>query len=354
VLACCALLTAVGLATVFLPDQWALFAFLVAVTAPFTIHDIYFTWPKLAAAGCVLLAAYLAFRGRYLFAGLAIGFGYLVHPSTLMSIPAVAGIIIIETRKNSNVKAWIARIAAMAAGVGAWLLLWSLINFGHNHQGVFLTYLVRTPGWVHTPMGWLRSRLDSLLNTFVPFNLFLFHRYNLDIQSIYGLSPPVIRFFLQYWNTLPFGSGIAFFLVGLLRLLYLSYRKACDWFFALLVIPVAVFIVYWGWSNAGALREGLHAWFLGLMIFAVIMWHRFLRKAELFFRLCNWALLFRALETLCMMLLPTFGTEHVLAQPPFFLSDTAALIAVTAATVCLYIYFFRRAEELRTGSLIAH
>jgi hypothetical protein len=182
--------------------------------------------------------------------------------------------------------------------------------------------------------------------------LFFFDPRSTETRSAYGPSPPLIRWFFQYWNTLPFGAGIAFFLFGLLRLLYVGYVKVRAWLAALIVIPAVFFFLYWGISSGGILREGLHAWFLGLMIFAVVIWQRFLRRFDLFFRFCNWALLFRGAETLCVLLVPTIASQRVLVQPPFVLSDAVALIAMIAGVACLYAYLFRYAEELRCRHII--
>lgn len=352
VLACCGLLTVFGLARLFLPDDWALFAFLIAATAPFTIHEIYYTWPKLIEAGLVLFAAFLLFRRRYLFAGFALGFAYLVHPSALISVPALIGIIVLRKRKNSAPYAWVDGAFAMALGIGAWLVLWRLVNQGHYAQDTFLTYFKLTGGLKPpTAANWLRSRVDSVLNTLVPLNLIVFHRWSLELQSIYEFSPPVIQFFALYWDTLPFGAGIAFFLVALLRLMYVGFLKARAWLIVLFVIPFALFVPYWGWGISGLLREGLHAWFLGLMIFAVVIWHRFLRTSNAFFRIVNWTLLFRGVETLCVLLLPTIASQHAFVQPPYVLSDTVALAVIFVATVALYAYTFHFAERLRREPL---
>lgn len=348
VLACCGLLTVFGLAQLFLPPAWAFFAFLIAVTAPFNIHEIFFTWPKLVEAGFTLLAAWLLFRGRFLFGGLTLGFAYLVHPSALISVPALLGIVILRKRHNAGRYAWLDGAFAMSIGLGIWLGLWRIINNVHYVQDSFLGYFKLTGGLnPPTAANWLRSRLESLLNTLVPLNLFVFEPKNLEVQSIYAWSPTVVRFFFAYWNTLPFGAGIAFFFCGLLRLLYIGFLNARAWFVALFVIPFALFIPYWGWGRSGLMREGLHAWFLGLLLFAVVMWHRYLRRSGLFFRIVNWTLLVSGLETLCVLLLPTIASQDRFTQPPYVLSDAVALIVMFASTAALYAYTFRFAERLR-------
>ncbi len=63
--------------------QAARVALVLAVTTPFLVHEIWFTWPKMLAAAFVLLAAICVLSRRPLSAGLLIGTGYLVHPSAL-------------------------------------------------------------------------------------------------------------------------------------------------------------------------------------------------------------------------------------------------------------------------------
>jgi hypothetical protein len=126
-----------------------------------------------------------------------------------------------------------------------------------------------------------------------------------------------------------------------------GYRKARTWFLALIVIPFALFVPYWGWGRSGLMREALHAWFFGLNIFAVFMWYRFLRRRARFFRLCNWALLARGVETLCVLLVPTIATQDAIAQPPFRFSDSIALAAMLVLTGALYTLTFQFAEQLR-------
>ena len=91
VMASCSLLTMFGLAALFLSDDWAVFAFLVAATSPFVVHDLYFTWAKLPSASFVLLAAYLVYRSRYLLGGLSLGLAYLCHPSALVWFSCLLG-----------------------------------------------------------------------------------------------------------------------------------------------------------------------------------------------------------------------------------------------------------------------
>lgn len=344
-----------GLAEVFLSEQWSFLAFLLAATAPFVVHDIYFTWPKLMAASYVLLAAYLILQRRYLFGGLALGFGYLCHPSALIWVVPLAAVVFLarpaSDRKTRSVTRtashWVLRTALMGVGIGVCLLFWRIVNGTHYTQESFLQFFTMSGAVPPTFSGWLRLRYHSLVITLLPLDLFFFHQHDPGLHSIYGSSPGVIPFFFQYWNTLPFGAGIAFFFC-LIRLMYVAFRKTRAWLLLVFVVPFLFFDIYMGWPvTRGLMREGLQAWFLGLMVFAAVIWKKYLAQAQTFWRLCNWALLFRGVEILAMLLVPTIWSEHIVLQRQFFISDVIALAVMIAATAWLAAFTFRFAEKLR-------
>lgn len=355
VMAACSLLTVFGLATLFLSDDWAFLAFLVTATAPFVVHELYFTWPKLSSAAFVLLAAYLICKSRYLLSGLSLGIGYLCHPSVLVWFPCLVGVLVLyappfgspETSRSQKLYLWSLRTFSMLAGAAICVLLWKRVNGRYFSQAGFSDYFFDAWIYPRTPLNWVRSRFESLANTLVPLSVFIFDRSDPFVNSLEGPSPPVIQFFLQYWDTLPFGTGIAFFCTGLLRLTYVAFWKARSWLMLVFVTPLALFTVYWGASISGMLRENLHAWFLGLLIFAVVVWKKHLSHHQRFWKICNWALLLRGVEILLMLLLPSIWTQGLLLQKQFAPTDIVALLAMTGGTAWLSIYTFRFAEKLR-------
>jgi hypothetical protein len=357
VMASCSLLTLFGLASLFLPEAWAFFAFLVAATAPFVVHELYFTWPKLASASFILLAAYLVLQSRYLLGGLSLGVGYLCHPSALVWFPCLVGVLVLSRRSVGwqalsrwrKVYIWTLRSLSMLTGVALCVLLWKRVSGKHFAQTGFAFFLFQA--WIYppTPANWLWSRVQSLCNTLLPLSLFMFDRRDPFMNSLEGPSPPVVQFFFQYWNTLPFGTGIAFFCLGLIRLIYVAFWKARAWLLLVFVMPFGLFTIYWGASISGMLRENLHAWFLGLVIFAVIVWKKYLRHNNRFWQICNWALLFRGVEILLMLLLPAISTQEIVLQRQFAISDIVALVIMLAGTTWVAIYTFRFAENLRTA-----
>ena len=355
VMASCSLITVFGLSTLFLSDDWAFLAFLVAATAPFVVHELYFTWAKLPSASFALLAAYLVRRSGYLLSGLSLGLGYLCHPSVLVWSPCLFGVLVLSAPPfdsqgisiSRKTYLWSLRTLSMLAGLAICVLSWKLVNGRNFSQAGFSAYLFQA--WVYppTPLNWLRSRFESLSNTLVPLNVFIFDRSDPYVNSYEGPSPPIIQFFLQYWDTLPFGAGIAFFCCGLVRLLYVAFWKARAWLLLVFVIPFALFTAYWGASISGMLRENLHPWFLGLMIFAVIVWKKHVSRHQRFWQICNWALLFRGVEILLMLLLPAMWTRRLFLQRLFATTDVVALLVMILGTAWLCIYTFNFVEKLR-------
>ncbi len=359
VMACFSLITVFGLAQLFLPDEWAFFAFLVAITAPFTVHEIYYTWPKLEAAAFVLLAAYLVLRSQYLLSGFILGIGYLVHPSALVWFPCLLSLAILcaapvgerTTSVSRKIYLWGLRVFSISLGLGVWVVFWRLINGSHFSQGFFSTYFLMADNRTLTVGNWIHSRFDSLVNTLVPLNLFIFHRAAPALHSISIPTPSttLIPFFFQYWNTLPFGAGIGFFFC-LLVLVYLAFRRARAWLLLVFVIPFMFFAAYWGWSSLGLLREGLHAWFLGLMIFAVVIWKKYLAHSWRFWQIAKCTLSLRAFEILLMLLLPSTWSQHKVLQGQFAPTDVLALLTMFASTAGLGVYIFRVADRLSSHS----
>lgn len=349
-IACASLLTVFGIARLFLSEEWALLAFLVTVTAPFVVHEIYFTWPKLESASFVLLAAYLVLRSRYFLGGLTLGVGYLCHPLALLSVPALAGLVVLSDKRQASaihrMYRWCLDSVLILAGLAVWILLWRHANGRHFAQGEFLSFFSQANGPAISVGHWLSERFESLCNTLVPLYLFIFHRKDPSINLVRGLSPAPIQFCFQYWTGVPFGSGIAYFCC-LISLIYIAFLKARSWLILVFAIPLLFFTVYWGGASSGMLREGLHPWFLGLMIFSVVVWKKFSAQSRRLWKICNWALAFRGLEISAMLLLPAVWSQHELVRSRFALSDIVALIVMLAGTLWLCFYMFKCAEDLR-------
>ncbi len=353
-LAACSLLTAFGLARLFLSESWSFLAFLVASTSPFVIHEIFFTWPKLEDGSFSLLSAYLVFRKRYFCAGLMLGIAYLYHPAALVNLPALlllSGAVVLESRRATAhlaraIGRWLWRVISVLAGLGLWTVLWRRLGRKHFHQGHFFGYLFEADTQTPTVAHWLRSRFDSTVDTLVPLNVLIFHRKDWALNAIITPSPLVIQYFMQPWMTLPFGAGILFF-PFLILLMWIATKRELAFFCAAFVIPFICFDLSYGTSRTGLLREGLHGWFLGLMIFAVYIWSKFAANRAMFSKLCQWALALRGLETVLMLVYPGIWSNGEFVQHRFRWTDSAALTTVVLVAVLLSLMTFRAVEEAR-------
>lgn len=359
VVACCTLTAVFEIAALFLEAQWAFLAFLVTASTPFVIHETYFTWPKLEAVWFVLLAAYLIVRCRYLRAGVLVGIGYLCHPLVLLSFPALLGISFLSEESGRETEVlrwrklykWGLQAFLLLPGLAFCMSIWFVINRKHYSQSGFLDYFYAADGLNLTLGHWLLSRWDSICNTLIPLNLFLLHRTHLAVNAVDGASPHIVQFYLQYWNTLPFGVGITYFFF-LVRFLWEGLMRARAWVFLVFVVPFAFFSAYWGPISTGMLREGLHPWVVGLLIFSVVMWRK-MGAHNHYSAACSIALLLRGVETILMLVLPSMLSQHEAVSSQFLTTDIIALLVMAGSAAWLYWLTFRLAWKLSATTIPA-
>lgn len=309
-------------------------ALILAVTTPFLVHEVWFTWPKMMAAYCVLLAGVCVLTRRPLWSGLLMGIAYLVHPGALIGLAAIVPLAIWPLQADRKMPEWrrpqIKALVLVLAGTAVGLLLWRVAN-GHDYnQSGFLEYF-KTAGSNFHPSAWewFRYRVASLGNTVVPLLLPLRFAHNASINSIYEPSPAVIHFFFQYWDGIPFGGAIVFFPL-LLWSLWKALRR-WPWAVATTVLfPLIGFTIYWGSSLSGMLREGLQAWVA--VLFVVIAAQQASERFRwLGSQLIRAILSLRVLELLLVALGPTLFTTHVLIGRSFAFTDTVALAGMLAS-----------------------
>jgi hypothetical protein len=323
----------------------ARFGLLLAATTPFLIHETYFTWPKLLAASIILMALICVIERRFLVAGLLAGFGSLMHPVALAAIPVLALVALWPLRGARWNRPRIGSLALLVVGLVVIPVAWRLINGSHYDQNQFFEYLRQAGSDLHPSVGaWLEYRAHSLADTVVPLFPWLFDGHNIELNVFGGISPGVIHFFLQYATTVPFGFGILFLpmlLVGLWRAL----RRRPWPTMALVVIPFVIFLVYWGASTSGMMREGLQFWALCLL--AVLAW---VQGAEGFGWLrslpARLVLVARPLEVLALVLVPTIATRHEVLSSIYWLTDLVALLVVLGGVGALaWLIWSERPED---------
>jgi hypothetical protein len=308
-------------------ERTARFALLLAVTTPFLIHEVWFTWPKLFAASFVLLAGICVIERKPLRSGLLLGVGYLMHPAALVMVAGLGLLALWPLRgadwKRPNIKAAI----MLGIGLGVSLLAWRLVNGSHYTQNGFTEYLVQAGAQAHPSLGhWLAFRADSIGNTLVPMMLPLFSAHSVWINSIYEPSPFIVHFFFQYWDGVPFGVGILFF-PFLLVSLWRAFRRWPWPVIATVVAPFIAFTIYWGASQTGMLREGLQPWVLILIAVVALQQGRahfpWLRSTPI-----RAILTLRTIELLAIALVPALATQGIVVSSTWGLTDVVALVTM--------------------------
>jgi hypothetical protein len=322
-------------------------ALLLGVSTPFLYADLWFTWPKLLAAGFVLLAAILLIERKSFRSGLAVGAGFLVHPSALGGLFGLGPISLWPLRGASWKRPRILSAVLLAAGTAIAVLFWRKVNGPHLAQDQFFEYVKQAfPNYHPSLLEWIRFRLHSLANTLVPLYLPIADAGNVSTNVVGGGSPPVVQFFFQYWTSVPFAFGIVF-LPMLLMSLWRALRRWTWPVTATILLPLAAFTVYWGASSSGLLREGMQAWVLAVI--AVIA----LQQAAADF---PWfrstparvVLALRVLEVLALALGATLGTHGF--DPlgdAYRLDDLGALLTIVLASLVLARLVWSETEPTR-------
>lgn len=335
------LLSLYSLVRRFAPVRTALFALVLAATTPFVVHEVYFTWPLLAAAGIVLLAIEQVFRGRPLRAGLAIGLAYLVHESGLIWFPAllVVAVLLLWRQRASNRVIAIARTWALSfVGALPAVLLWQLINLGHSGQGVFLQVPLEADTRLATSLtAWVDWRLQTLSDTLIPF-----HQLLTDSTQPFTWPPgqhlrAAERLGIGYWGTLPLGAGILFYPVLIFGIGKSLVRH--PWVtVGCVLLPFLSFVVYWGSVDLGLLLAGLHAWVLGtLVVYAWMRSHPGWWPA----RLERVVLLVRVPEVGFMVLFAATWVQGRIYTPGYLTTDLAALAMLGVGLVGMLWFTWR-------------
>ncbi len=187
-----------------------------------------------------------------------------------------------------------------------------------------------------------------MANTLVPLFLPVFDGGNVSINAPGGGSPGVVRFFFQYWTSVPFAFAIVF-LPMLVLSVWRAWRRWTWAVTATIVIPFAAFAVYWGASSSGVLREGLQFWVLAVLAVVALQqagagfpWFRSLPARTV--------LVLRAGEVLVMALaasLAAHGFDPLGAEYAF--TDAVAVAAMLALAGTIGWRIWRGTEPDRAG-----
>lgn len=310
-------------------------ALLLAIGTPFIFADLWFTWPKLLGAAFVLLAAILLIERKAFRSGLAVGLGFLAHPSALSGLFGLGPISLWPIRGASWKRPQIVQAVLLLLGVGVLVFFWRKVNGPFLRQDQFFEYLQQAYPDYHPALSdWLVFRGRSLANTVVPLFLPLADGGNVSINLPGGASPGVVRFFFQYWTGIPFAFAIVF-----LPMLVVSlWRALRQWTWpvtATILIPFLAFTIYWGASSSGMLREGLQFWVLALLAVIALQqasagftWFRSLPARIVLVVRVGEGLLMSVAASLAANDLPPLGDEYRL-------HDAVALLAMVGAAAAI-------------------
>lgn len=287
-----------------------LVAAVMAAGAPFVLHETYFTWPKLLASAFVLIGLRFVWERRPLLGGFAIGVGYWCHPGALMMLPVAGTLWLLRTVEDvggcNSKAAWrrafsrsdLYRGGALTLlGVGLWMVAWRIVNRHHFHQDNFWRYATLAYGHHAISFAeWFRMRKESFVNTVVPLAAYF------ATPKLFVPSRGWNKFFFEYWLNLPFAFGILGLPVMVMNMARGFWRRPLQWLL-LVTVPLLIFSAYWGATDAGMMREGLHAWFLFLCVMLALEERSGVtRLGTLFVAL----LAVRGVETMLMMIVPTW------------------------------------------------
>jgi hypothetical protein len=316
-------------------ERAAQVASLLVAGSPFIQREVYFTWPKLLASAFVILGLHLAWSRRTLLSGFTTGIGYWCHPGALLGIPLVAGIWLARERHEAQSAGYpqpLTRtlgqfrfykgVISIAVGVAATWVLWRLVNWGNFHQNTFWSYATMAYG-VRAPTfsRWLDMRMQSFASTVVP-------GYAYYVEPAPGMTAAkLVRFFFQYCESVPFSAGLCA-LPFLATMTYRGIRRHLTEWLLLIILPFLAFTFYWGATNSGMMREGLHVWFLVWLVLVAQSWSESPGP-----RWASAMLALRGAETLLMMVVPTWLAGSTMMGDDYRISDAFNILLMALGLI---------------------
>jgi len=311
-----------GLARRLLGAHNAVFALLFAALTPFVVHEIFFTWPKLLAAGLIIGSAHALLRGWGFRAGLLAGAAYLVHPLGLLAVPTL--VLLLLTRFGGPDKqAWKRRglrMGGLLLGVALCWAAWRVVNGSSYTQEGFLSYITGP-----APLSrWIALRADSLASTLVPLWAAVTHAGDFWYDMLPGHAHPSVLVAIDYSCALPMAVGLVFSPLFLLAM-WRAFRDQPFVFVAVAIVPLVIFWIYWGANATGLIREGLHPWFLTLLLLYACARRPLAQRWGWWPRWERGLLLTRPVESLFVLVGPSIITNGVLVSR---LTDVPALVSI--------------------------
>ena len=198
---------------------------------------------------------------------------------------------------------------------------WRVLN-GHSYSQDSFLAIATGPA----PLSrWIAVRADSLLSTLLPLWSAATHAGDMYYSSLPGHAAISVMVAINYYCALPMAVGLLFSPLFLLAM-WRAFRDQ-PWLFAAVgIVPFAIFWVYWGTNSGGLLREGLHPWFLTLLLFYGYARRPLAQRWSWWPRWERGLLLTRPIESLFVLVGPSILTNGVVVSR---LTDLPALGAIT-------------------------
>jgi len=232
----------------------ALLAGLLAAANPFVFTHVFFTWPKMLAAGLVLLHyTYVRERRHPVLIGATAALAYLAHP--LAAIFVVPSLVVASVRNPRRAPATVGVIVATVLPWQVWTTL-----YAHTSRMITypLGYTMRDPndlgGELRTAWRQFRNlgighaltvRVEDIVDTVWPFGMsrnFL----SLPGRSLTGAE----AWFTVHDRTL--GGMALFVLLPVVLLGFVRWHRQARWEWAwMFVAPLVLAVLFWGIDPQG-------------------------------------------------------------------------------------------------------
>jgi hypothetical protein len=304
--------------------------------APAVAINVDFVWPKLLATYFLLLAVSAALRPRRLGGAVVWSvLAYLSHPVGGLFIPAIALFVFLDRELGCRAGRAAGRALRYGLGCAVGLAPWL----------VYRAWVGKPDPFVHYPLGdgrgtapalsaasWLICRWHNLELTAIPGAFF---RSNHMTGWIEGPLSGVARWGIGYAKALPGAVGLGAYLMAVCLIFRRRALPASGPFrLALLAAPLALMLIFWGYSDDGLGRNCLEPVSVMLIVWAAAAWPARWRG-------WRWLIGLAALESVSVRMIglladPSFSPRELSAES-LILSALALAAAVGTPAVFLAV-----------------
>ena len=330
------LLGVYGLLRLVVGPRLSLAACSLLALCPFVVHETYFIWPKLLSVAFAVAAIVVLILRRPFVAGLLLGLSFLAHPSGIFWVPTILLIALAfyhsKSYKKFNYKfsSYFRDLLFILFGFLLFYFGWRIANIGH-YRNNFSGYIIMANGVTAKSIPqWFDFRWSSLTNSLIPFKAWITDGNSRWTNSINSDSNEFVRFNFMFFSTLPFAVGLIYFPLFIYGLIKFA-RNFILLFFAAIVIPFIGFIIYWGVTNTGIIRESMHFWFV-LVVLAAFLGHSVLPSSRTIQIGVRYSATARAIGVLIMLLMTTLSTTRWIGPSKFAITDLVSLSAMVLGT----------------------